>query len=189
MKTQRLVGKRVAILAADGFEQVELQKPLESLERAGAEVFIVSPELGEIQGMNHMEMGDKFAVDLDLKHASEDDFDALVIPGGLYNPDTLRSTPAAVDFARSFVEAGKPIAAICHGPWVLVEADVVHGREMTSWPAIKTDVMNAGGDWVDRKVVVDHGLVTSRQPSDIPAFCRKMVEEIEEGRHAVMTEM
>jgi protease I len=178
-----LKDRRIAILVADGFEQAELEGPLEALTTALAEVSIVSPHSGQIQGMRHMEKGSSVKVDLMLDDADADDFDGLVIPGGLYNPDTLRSTPAAVEFVKKFAEAGKPIAAICHGPWVLIEAGVVDGRRLTSWPAIQTDVRNAGGEWVDEEVVVDNGLVTSRKPDDIPAFNRKMIEEFAEGRH------
>lgn len=179
-----LLHKKVAILAADGFEQAELAGPKEALETAGAEPKIVSLEEGEIQGFNHMEAGDKFPVDLTLKDAPAEDFDALLIPGGLHNPDTLRSTPEAVAFVKAFATAGKPIAAICHGPWLLVEAGLAKGRKLTSWPAIQTDLRNAGANWVDEEVVVDQGIVTSRKPDDIPAFNRKMIEEIAEGRHS-----
>jgi protease I len=181
--SQELLHKRIAILAADGFEQVELAKPKEALEEAGAIVNIVSPNSGKIQGMNHADKGDQFDVDLPLENAKAEEFDALMIPGGLMNPDTLRSTPAALEFTRAFFEAGKPVAAICHGPWVLIDAGVVGGRKLTSWPAIQSDVKNAGGHWVDEEVVVDHGLVTSRNPGDIPAFNRKMIEEFAEGLH------
>jgi protease I len=180
-----LKDKRIAILAADGFEQAELEGPLEALETALAEVSIVSVKSGKIQGMQHMEKGSTIDVDLTLDEADAADFDGLVIPGGLYNPDTLRATPAAVEFARAFAEAGKPIAAICHGPWVLIETGIVEGRRLTSWPAIQTDMRNAGGEWVDQTVVVDNGLVTSRKPDDIPAFNRKMIEEFAEGRHPI----
>lgn len=178
-----LQDKKVAILATDGFEQVELEKPMTALKTAGATVSVISLKKGQITGMNHMDKGEPIDVTATLDDVSADEFDALVIPGGLYNPDTLRSTPAAVKFAKDFAQAGKPIAAICHGPWVLVEADIVRGRRLTSWPAIQSDVRNAGGEWVDEEVVVDNGLVTSRKPDDIPAFNRKMVEEIAEGRH------
>ena len=182
-----VVDKKVAILATDGFEQAELESPREALNASGAVPKIVSLKGGKIQATVHGEKGDKFDVDLTLDQASPEDFDALVLPGGLYNPDTLRANPAAVDFVRSFGQAGKPIAAICHGPWLLIEADVVRGRKLTSWPAIKTDVRNAGGRWVDEEVVVDNGLVTSRKPDDLPAFNRKMIEEIGEGVHAQLT--
>jgi protease I len=175
--------KRVAILAADGFEQAELEEPLHALQEAGAKVSIVSPKAGKIQGMRHAEKGDQFPVDIELKKAKPEDFDAILLPGGLMNPDELRATPEAVKFVRAFGEDGKPIAAICHGPWVLIEAGLVQGRKLTSWPAIRTDIKNAGGNWVDEEVVVDNGLVTSRKPDDIPAFNVKMIEEFAEGRH------
>jgi protease I len=182
--TNKLDGKKVAILLADGFEQVEMTKPRKALQDAGAETKLVSPKSGQVQGMNHADKGDKFDVDLTLDDARPEEFDALMIPGGLMNPDTLRSTPEALDFARHFFHTGKPVAAICHAPWVLIDAGVVRGRTLTSWPAIKTDVKNAGGTWVDKEVVVDNGLVTSRKPDDIPAFNAKMIEEFCEGRHA-----
>ena len=180
----KLDGKKIAILAADGFEQVELTKPRAALDEAGATTKIVSVKSGEIFGMNHEKKGDFFKVDVTLDDAKPEDFDALLIPGGLMNPDTLRSTPAALEFTKKFFAAGKPVAAICHGPWVLIDAGVVKGRKLTSWPAIQTDVKNAGGNWVDQEVIVDHGLVTSRKPDDIPAFNAKMIEEFAEGRHA-----
>ena len=180
----KLDGKKVAILVADGFEQVEMTKPRAALNEAGAQTTIVSPKAGQIFGMNHEEKGDSFEVDLMLEEARPEEFDALMIPGGLINPDTLRSTPEALEFTQHFFREGKPVAAICHGPWVLIDAGVVRGRKLTSWPAIQTDVKNAGGNWVDEEVVVDNGLVTSRKPDDIPAFTRKMIEEISEGRHA-----
>jgi protease I len=183
----KLEGKKVAILVADGFEQVEMTKPRAALQEAGAETKIVSPKSGEIQGMNHADKGEKFDVDLTLDDAKPDDFDALMIPGGLMNPDQLRSTPEALAFVRHFFDEGKPVAAICHAPWVLIDAGVVRGRTLTSWPAIKTDVKNAGGHWVNEEVVVDNGLVTSRKPDDIPAFNKKMVEEFCEGRHEAQT--
>ena len=181
---KKLAGKKVAILVADGFEQVEMTKPRNALEEAGAETKIVSPKSGQIQGMHHADKGDKFDVDLTLEKARPEEFDALMIPGGLMNPDQLRSTPEALDFTRHFFNEGKPVAAICHGPWVLIDAGVVRGRTLTSWPAIKTDVRNAGGKWVNEEVVVDNGLVTSRKPDDIPAFNEKMIEEFCEGKHA-----
>lgn len=180
---QNIQGKRVAILAADGFEQSELEEPLQALREAGADVKIISPQPGSIQGMHHADKGDTFDVDLPLDNADASEFDALMLPGGLLNPDTLRSTPAAVDFVRAFGRSGKPIAAICHGPWLLVEAGLASGHRLTSWPAIQTDIKNAGGEWVDEEVVVDQGIVTSRKPDDIPAFNAKMIEEIAEGRH------
>ena len=178
-----LKNRRVAILTTDGFEQVELEEPLGALKAAGAEVSIVSLNAGQIVGMNHMERGTPITVDMPLDEADPKDFDALLIPGGLYNPDALRSTPSAIEFVRHFAEEGKPIAAICHAPWVLIEAGIVKGRRLTSWPAIQTDVKNAGGYWMDEEVVVDNGLVTSRKPDDIPAFNRKMIEEFSEGKH------
>jgi protease I len=181
---QKLTNKRIAILAADGFEEVELVKPRKALEEAGAITEVVSPASRKIQGMNHDEKGDTVPVDVPLESADAADYDALMIPGGLTNPDTLRSNKLAVDFVRKFFAAGKPVAAICHAPWVLIDADAVKGRILTSWPAIKTDVRNAGGTWVDREVVVDQGLVTSRKPDDIPAFNAKMIEEFHEGAHA-----
>ena len=183
---RRLDGKKVAILVTDGFEQVELTKPREALDEAGAETKIVSLKPGKIQGMHHADKGDKFDVDLKLDEARAEEFDALMIPGGLMNPDALRSNEYALEFTRHFFREGKPVAAICHGPWVLIDAGVVRGRILTSWPAIKTDVKNAGGKWVNEEVVVDNGLVTSRKPDDIPAFNKKMVEEFCEGRHEAM---
>jgi len=179
----KLNGKRVAILVADGFEQVELTGPREALDKAGATTQIVSPAKGEVKGVHHDKPGDKFKVDVPLDTARPDEFDALMLPGGVFNPDELRMNPKAVEFARHFVDTGKPIAAICHGPWLLVEADVVRGRTMTSWPAIKTDLKNAGANWVDQEVVTENGLVTSRKPDDIPAFNKKMIEEFAEGVH------
>lgn len=180
---KKLSGKKVAILVADGFEQVEMTGPRDALKEAGAEVSIVSPSSGKIQGMNHADKGDKFDVDKKLADANPADFDALMIPGGLMNPDELRSTEEALDFARHLFDEGKPVAAICHGPQVLITADLVRRRIMTSWPAIQADMRNAGAIWVDEEVVVDNGLVTSRKPDDIPAFNKKMIEEFAEGRH------
>ena len=181
----KLEGKRVAILVADGFEQVEMTKPRQALIDAGADTKIVSIKSGQIQGMNHADKGDKFDVDMTLDEARPEDFDAILIPGGLINPDQLRSTPEALEFTRHFFREGKPAAVICHGPWVLIDAGLVSGRTLTSWPAIKTDVKNAGGHWVDEEVVVDNGLVTSRKPDDIPAFNQKMIEEFGQARRAV----
>jgi protease I len=179
----QLANKKVAVLLTDGFEQVEMTKPRQALIDAGASVSLVSPEKGEIQGYNHQEKADKFSVDVPLKQARPDDYDALLLPGGVANPDSLRTNPDAVQFVKSFVKAGKPVAAICHGPWTLIEADAVRGKKMTSWPSLKTDLKNAGADWVDQEVVTDHGLVTSRKPADIPAFNEKMIEEFAEGVH------
>jgi protease I len=183
---RQLDGKKVAILVTDGFEQVEMTKPREALDEAGAETKIVSLKPGKIQGMHHADKGDKFDVDLTLDEARPEEFDALMIPGGLMNPDSLRSNVDALEFTRHFFREGKPIAAICHGPWVLIDAGVVRGRILTSWPAIKTDVKNAGGKWINEEVVVDNGLVTSRKPDDIPVFNQKMIEEFCEGRHKAM---
>ena len=181
--TQQLSSKKVAILATDGFEQVELTQPKQALEQAGAQVHVVSPKSGSIQGWNHHDKGDQFPVDVPLDSANPGDYDALVLPGGALNPDQLRTEPKAVQFVKSFFESGKPVAAICHGPWTLIEADVVKGRTVTSWPSLQTDLRNAGATWVDREVVVDKGLVTSRNPHDIPAFNSKMIEEFAEGQH------
>jgi len=183
---RKLDGKKVAILVTDGFEQAELTKPREALDQAGAETKIVSLKSGKIQGMNHADKGDKFDVDQTLDEARPEQFDALMIPRGLMNPDALRSNDDALEFTRHFFREGKPVAAICHGPWVLIDAGVVRGRMLTSWPAIKTDVKNAGGKWINEEVVVDNGLVTSRKPDDIPAFNKKMIEEFCEGRHEAM---
>lgn len=180
----RLIGKKVAVLVANGFEQVELTKPIEAMRDEGAEVHIVSPENGKVKAWDETDWGDEFDVDVALDSASPDDYNALVLPGGVMNPDHLRTNKKAVAFARSFFEASKPVAAICHGPWLLAEADVVKGREMTSYPSIRTDLENAGANWLDQEVVVDQGFVTSRNPDDLPAFCAKVVEEIEEGVHA-----
>ncbi len=178
-----LNGKKVAILVESGFEQVELTGPKRALEQAGARTFIVSPQKTEVQGWNHDEKADRFPVDVPIEAARAEDFDSLLLPGGVMNPDTLRMNPEAVAFVRAFFDAGKPVAAICHGPWTLVEADVVRGRTMTSWPSIRTDLRNAGATVVDREVVVDQGLVTSRKPDDIPAFNARMIEEFAEGKH------
>ncbi len=172
-----LNGKRIAILATDMFEQVELVEPRKALEDAGAETELVSLEEGEIQGFNHYDKADTFPVDKAVADASADDYDALLLPGGVGNPDTLRTDEDAVGFVRSFVDAGKPGAAICHAPWMLVEADVVRGRTLTSFWSIKTDVRTAGGTWVDEEVVLDGGVVTSRSPDDIPAFNKQVIEE------------
>ena len=182
---QRLAGKKVAVLATDGFEQSELTDPVQALKDAGAEVHVVAPKAGQIQGMKHDEKGDKVRVDRTLAEAANADYDALVLPGGVANPDKLRLEREAIAFIRRFVEDDKPIAAICHGPWTLIDAGGVAGRRMTSWPSLKNDLKNAGAQWVDEEVVVDKGLVTSRKPDDLPAFCAKMVEEFAEGNHPV----
>ncbi|MBD1998982.1 type 1 glutamine amidotransferase [Leptolyngbya sp. FACHB-541] len=181
--TQQLNQKKVAILVTDGFEQVEMTEPKQALEQAGAQSHIISPKSGTVQGWNHFDKGDNFSVDLILDNANPGDYDALLLPGGVANPDQLRTNEKAVKFIKSFFEAGKPVAAICHGPWTLIEADVVKGRTVTSWPSLKTDLKNAGANWVDQEVVVDQGLVTSRNPSDISAFIDKMVEEFAKGQH------
>lgn len=178
-----LSGKRVAILATDGVEQEELTEPRQALKDAAAHPVVVSPKSGSIKAWQHDHWGDEIKVDLPLDQANADDFDALMLPGGVMNPDHLRQNKRAVQFVRQFFDAGKPIAAICHGPWMLVEADAVRGRTLTSWPSLQTDIRNAGGDWVDREVVTDMGIVTSRKPADIPAFNRKMIEEFGEGIH------
>jgi deglycase len=170
-----LKGKKVAILAADMFERVELEEPRKALEDAGAEIEVVSLGEGEIQGFDHFEPAKNVRVDRTVEEASPDDYDALLVPGGVGNPDQLRGDENAVSFVRGFHDAGKPIAVICHGPWVLVESGVVRGRRVTSWPTLETDIRNAGGDWVDEEVVVDGSLVTSRKPDDIPAFNREML--------------
>lgn len=182
--SQVLSGKKIAFLATDGFEQVELTEPWNAIKDAGAEVELVSLETGDIQGVNHDEKADRFEVDRAVGEVSAADYNGLVLPGGVFNPDALRLSEAAVDFIRDFFKQHKPVAAICHGPWTLVEADVVRGRRVTSWPSLKTDLTNAGADWVDEECVCDEGLVTSRNPDDLPAFCDKAIEEFCEGKHA-----
>jgi protease I len=179
----KLHGKKVAILVTDGFEQEELTSPKEALEAAGAETKIVSPVEKKVRGWAETDWGKKFKVDVPLGEANAADYDALVLPGGVMNPDHLRLQPHAIQFIREFFDAGKPVAAICHGPWTLIDAGVAKGRRMTSYPSIKTDLKNAGAEWVDEEVVVDNGLVTSRKPADLPAFNRKMIEEFGEGVH------
>jgi protease I len=179
----RLQGKRVAFLATDMVEQVELTEPWKAVKDAGGTPELVSLKEGEIQGFDHYEKADTFKVDRTVEDARAEDYDALVIPGGVGNPDTMRTDENAVQLVRDFFEQGKPVGVICHGPWMLVEAGVVRGRKVTSWPSLQTDIRNAGGDWVDQEVVVDDGLVTSRRPDDLPAFNEKIVEEFCEGRH------
>lgn len=186
MANTSLTGKKVAILATDGFEQSELFEPKKALEEAGAEVLVVSLKSGNIKAWKDKSWGKEIEVDLKVADAHAEEFDALMLPGGVMNPDSLRMNEQAVEFVRAFAAAGKPIAAICHAPWTLIDAGVVSGKEMTSWPSIKADLINAGATWVDREVVVDEGLVTSRKPADIPAFNRKMIEEFAEGIHSGM---
>lgn len=184
----QLNGKRVAVLATDGVEQVELTEPVKALKGEGAEVRIVSPKPDALQGYNHHDKADRIPVDERLDQASPDRFDALVLPGGVINPDMLRLEPKAIAFVRHFVESGKPIAAICHGPWTLINAGGVKGKRVTSWPSLEMDLRNAGATWIDQEVVTDKGLVTSRKPDDLPAFCGKMIEEFREGRHSPHTQ-
>ena len=179
-----LHGKTIAILATDGFEQIELTAPRQAVEQAGASTRLLSIKADPIQGMHHDKKGDTFKVDGLVADARIDDYDALILPGGVVNPDALRMDKAAVAFVRDFTLSGKPIGVICHGPWTMVEADVVRGRRMTSWPSVRTDLRNAGAEVVDEEVVVDRGIVSSRKPDDLPAFCRKIVEEFAEGNHA-----
>ena len=179
-----LKGKRIAFLVAnEGVEQVELERPLQAVRDAGAEADLIAPDSGEVQAFNHLDKAGTFSVDRTVSEADAGDYDGLVLPGGVANPDQLRTDEDAVAFARAFFEAGKPVGAICHAPWTLVEAGVVDGRTLTSWPSLKTDIRNAGGDWVDEEVHVDSGFVTSRKPDDLDAFCDKIVEEFAEGVH------
>lgn len=187
MPEQRLAGRKVAVLATDGFEETELTEPLRALKEAGAQAEVISPRAGDIQGVKHSEKTRKVHVDKTLGEVDARDYDALVLPGGVANPDALRLERQAIAFIRRFIEDAKPIAAICHGPWTLIDAGGVRGKRMTSWPSLKCDLKNAGAEWVDEEVVVDSGLVTSRRPDDLPAFCTKMVEQIAEGRHAGAT--
>jgi protease I len=175
MTTLTLNGKKIAILVTNGFEQVELLEPRKALDEAGAKTQVVSPAGTKVRGWNHTEPGNDVPVDVPLESADAEEFDALLLPGGVMNPDQLRMNPQAVQFVKDFVDAGKPIAAICHGPWTLIEADAVRGHTLTSWPSLKTDLTNAGAEWVDKEVVSDNGLVTSRKPDDIPAFNRAMI--------------
>ncbi len=183
MTESKLLNKKIAILATDGFEESELFEPKKALEEAGAELKIISLKPGEIKAWNKTDWGKSIKVDTTVEQANADEFDALVLPGGVMNPDKLRADPRAVEFVKSFGDAGKPIGAICHGPWTLINAGLVKGRRMTSWPSLKMDLINAGADWVDEEVVTTQGLVTSRKPADIPAFSKKLIEEIIEGRH------
>src|SRR3954463_6396382 len=183
-----LKGKKIAFLAAEGVEQVELTEPWKAVEQAGGTPELVSTDDGEGQAFNHLDKADTFPVDRAVADADAADYDGLVLPGGVANPDFLRTDDDAVAFVRAFFEAGKPVGAICHGPWTLVEAGVVDGLTLTSWPSLKTDIENAGGNWVDEEVHVDKGLTTSRNPDDLPAFCEKIVEEFCEGRHEELAE-
>jgi protease I len=181
-----LNGKKVAIIATDGVEQVELEKPREAVQEAGAQADLLSPKEGQIQAMNHdLEPADKFTVDKQISEVSPDDYDALILPGGTVNADKLRIEDDVLSFVNSIFQDGKPVGVICHGPWTLVEAGLVKGRTLTSYPSLQTDIRNAGGEWVDEEVVVDQGLVSSRNPDDLPAFCDKIVEEFAEGKHQV----
>ena len=184
MANKTLTGKRVAIIAADMVEQVELVEPRKALEQAGATTELISMKPGQIQGFNHYDKAYKHKVDKTAEEVEASDYDGLLIPGGVGNPDTMRTDENLVRFTRDFFDQGKPIAVICHGPWMLVEAGIVRDRKVTSWPSLQTDIRNAGGNWVDQEVVVDQGLVTSRKPDDIPAFSEKMIEEFAEGKHA-----
>ncbi len=181
--SEQLEGKRVAVVVDNGFEQVELTEPVKALRDAGARVDIVSPQKGEVRGWKMKEWGDTVQVDRTIDQVIASDYDAVLLPGGVMNPDRLRTNPKVVNFVREAFDEGKPIAAICHGPWTLVEAGVVKGMKVTSWPSLKTDLCTAGADWVDQQVVVDRGLVTSRKPDDIPVFNSRMIEEFAEGVH------
>ena len=181
---KNLEGKRVAIVVANGFEQVEMTSPREALEQAGAETYLVSIEDSRVKGWKHTDWGDTFEVDVPIDEANAEDYDALLLPGGVMNPDKLRRDERVLAFVREFFEEGKPVAAICHAPWTLIDAGVVDGRHVTSYPSLRADLENAGAEWTDAEVVVDQGLVTSRKPEDLPAFNAKMLEEIAEGRHA-----
>jgi protease I len=183
MAKKDLTGKKVAILVDEGFEQVELIKPRKALDRVGASTQVVSPQENEVRGWNIKRWGKTVAVDVPLESANPADFDALLLPGGVMNPDKLRLNPKAIQFVKHFIDSGKPVAAICHGPWTLIEAGGVQGRTLTSWPSLRTDLVNAGGNWVDEQVFTDRGLVTSRKPDDLPAFNKKMIEKFAEGKH------
>lgn len=187
IKQQKLSEKTIAILVTDGFEQSEFTKPKQAVEQAGATTHVISLESGRIQGFNRTEKADQFEVDKTVDSVRAEDYDGLILPGGVFNPDALRMNEDAVTFVRDFFTQHKPVAAVCHGPWMLVEADVVRGRTLTSWPSLKTDLENAGATWVDEEVHCDQGLVTSRNPDDLPAFCAKAVEEFAEGKHRLQT--
>ena len=185
---EKLSGRKVAILVTNGFEEVELSEPRKALDLAGATTQIVSPSDETVRAWSFTNWGDEYPVDQALNRAKPDEFDALLLPGGVLSPDKLRIEPKAVAFVKAFADAGKPIAAICHGPWTLIEAGATQGRQMTSYPSLKSDLVNAGADWINQEVVVDNGLVTSRNPDDIPAFIEKMIEEFAEGRHSQAAE-
>jgi protease I len=181
-----LNGKKIAFLVAqEGVEEIELTKPWEAVQRAGGTPVLVAPEAGDVQAFTHLDKSSKYHVDKTLGDARPVEYDGVVLPGGVANPDELRTDERAVSFLREIFSEGKPVGVICHGPWTLVEADLVRDRKITSWPSLRTDIRNAGGNWVDEEVVVDHGLVSSRKPDDLPAFCAKIVEEFAEGRHSV----
>jgi protease I len=187
--SDELQGKRIAFAVAnEGIEQIELTRPWAAIEEAGAEPELIAPDEGQVQAFNHLDKGDRFDVDRTFSQADASDYDGLVLPGGVPNPDVLRTVPEAVSFVRAFFESGKPVGVICHGPWTLIEADVVRGRTITSWPSLETDIRNAGGNWVDEEVHVDAGLVSSRRPDDLDAFCDKIVEEFAEGFHSAQRE-
>jgi protease I len=184
--SEQLNGKKVAFLVAqEGVEEVELTEPWQAVEQAGGEPVLIAPESGEVQAFEHLDKSKTYPVDKTLAEADPDDYDGVVLPGGVANPDQLRTEPDAIEFLQRFFASGKPVGVICHGPWTLVEADLVRDRTITSWPSLQTDIRNAGGNWVDEEVVVDEGLVSSRKPDDLPAFCAKLVEEIAEGKHDV----
>ncbi len=187
MKKHDLTNKTIAILVTDGFEQTEFTQPKDAVEKAGGRTHVISLKSGQIQGFRHAEKADKFDVDMTVDSARAGDYDGLILPGGVHNPDALRVNEDAVGFVRDFFKQHKPVAAICHGPWMLIEADVVRGRTVTSWPSLRTDLENAGATWVDEEVHCDEGLVTSRNPDDLPAFCAKAVEEFAEGKHQLQT--
>jgi protease I len=184
--SDQLSGKKVAFLVAqEGVEEVELTEPWKAVEQAGGEPVLIAPESGEVQTFEHLDKSKTYPVDKTLAAADPDDYDGVVLPGGVANPDQLRTEPDAIEFLQRFFASGKPVGVICHGPWTLVEADLVRDRTITSWPSLQTDIRNAGGNWVDEEVVVDEGLVSSRRPDDLPAFCAKLVEELAEGKHDV----
>ncbi len=186
MTSTQLQGRKVAFLVAqEGVEEVELTEPWQAMKDAGAKPVLVAPHAGHVQAFNHLDKSSTYEVDVALEEADPDNYDALVLPGGVANPDQLRTDQRAIDFVQEVFSAGKPVGVICHGPWTLVEAGLVRGRKLTSWPSLRTDIRNAGGHWVDQEVVVDQGLVSSRKPDDLPAFCAKIIEEFAEGRHAV----